>query len=353
MGPLSHDDYRAARYFPSLDGLRAVSILLVVLFHVGSATFVWANGRLGVAVFFVLSGYLITTLLLREHDRKGSVSLRGFYLRRAFRILPLYYVMLVVYVGLYIVVGFGDRAGDLRASLPWFLTYMNDFRPGVLHGSTPYQQSWSLGVEEKFYLFWPLLGFVLTPRFRAPIAVAAASVPAVLYAVGVAPWFAFYGQIMVGCVLAIVMHRAAGYRLVTGAARGPFAIAAAIVLLVLERHHPALSLIFPLAVAIVLAGIVSGRTGARALATRPMIWIGERAYAVYLVHLLCLIAALHAARQVIGGGLAQDVLVFAVGLAASLVGADILRRTVELPMIRVGRRLQQRERSGAAVTNPA
>src|SRR5206468_1693138 len=109
----------------------------------------WANGRLGVAVFFVLSGYLITTLLLREKDRKGRVSLTSFYQRRAFRILPLYYFVLLLYVGLYIVIGFGDRAADLRHSLPWFLTYMNDFRPGVLHGSTPYQQSWSLGVEEK------------------------------------------------------------------------------------------------------------------------------------------------------------------------------------------------------------
>jgi peptidoglycan/LPS O-acetylase OafA/YrhL len=352
MVPLQYDDYRAAKYFPSLDGLRAVSILLVVLFHVGSATFVWANGRLGVAVFFVLSGYLITTLLLREHDRNGKISLSAFYLRRAFRILPLYYVVFAIYAGLYIVVGFGDRADDLRASLPWFLTYMNDFRPGVLHGSTPYQQSWSLGVEEKFYVFWPLLGFALAPRFRASIALMTAFVPVVLYAAGVAPWFAFYGQIMVGCALAIAMHGPVGYRLVTKLARGPFATVAAVILLVLERHHPALGLIFPFAVALVLAGIVSGHTGAALLATRPMIWIGERAYAVYLVHLLCLIMTLHAVRHVIGGGLTQDIVVFAVGLGASLVCADLLRRTVELPMIRAGRRLQ-REWRGAAVTSPA
>jgi peptidoglycan/LPS O-acetylase OafA/YrhL len=348
---LGYDEYRRARYFPALDGLRAVSILLVVLFHVGSATFVWANGRLGVSVFFVLSGYLITTLLLRERDRDGRVSLSRFYLRRAFRILPLYYLVLVIYVAVYIVLGIGDGAHALARSLPWFLTYMNDFRAGILHGSTPYQQSWSLGVEEKFYLFWPLLGFVLLQKLRGWLAASAAAVPVLLYVLGIAPWFQFYGQIMVGCLLAMAMHHPVGFRICARAARGPLAIGATIVLLVLERHHPALGLLFPVAVAIVLAGIVSGGPGMRVLATRPMTWVGERAYAVYLIHLLCLLVVLHAARHVLSGGLLQDTVVFAVGLAVSLAAADLLRRHFEVPLIEFGRGvgLRRRERGEAAV----
>lgn len=341
---MSYAEYRASKRFPALDGLRAVSILLVVVFHVGSATFVWANGRLGVAVFFVLSGYLITTLLLRENERDGRISVSGFYLRRAFRILPLYYVVLALYVVLYMGIGLGGR-GELRHSLPWFLTYMNDFRPGILGGSTPYTQSWSLGVEEKFYFVWPLLAFVLLPRFRTQVAAIAAAVPVLLYALGVAPWFAYYGQIMVGCLLAVALNRPVGFRVLTLAARGPFAIAAAVVLLVLERQHHVLSLAFPVAAAVVLAGLVTGGPGTWLLSTRTMIWVGQRAYAVYLIHMLCLLAALHAARKVVGTGLVQDSIVLVVGLAASLVAAEFLRRRVELPMIDLGRRFASERRA--------
>src|SRR6187551_1792962 len=88
----THADYLAQRRFPGLDGLRAIAASMVVLFHFGGPDIV--QGWIGVHLFFVLSGFLITTLLLREHDRAGRVALVDFYLRRAFRILPVYFLVL-------------------------------------------------------------------------------------------------------------------------------------------------------------------------------------------------------------------------------------------------------------------
>ena len=89
MKSLTHADYLALRRFPALDGLRAIAAVLVVFFHYGGPD--WLQGWAGVQMFFVLSGFLITTLMLREERGTGRVSLSEFYLRRAFRILPVYW----------------------------------------------------------------------------------------------------------------------------------------------------------------------------------------------------------------------------------------------------------------------
>ena len=86
MKSLTHADYLALRRFPALDGLRAIAAVLVVFFHYGGPD--WLQGWAGVQMFFVLSGFLITTLMLREERGTGRISLKEFYLRRSFRILP-------------------------------------------------------------------------------------------------------------------------------------------------------------------------------------------------------------------------------------------------------------------------
>jgi peptidoglycan/LPS O-acetylase OafA/YrhL len=155
-------------HIPSLDGLRAVAIGLVLLSHAGASPgFPWHDaflpykrwlGAAGVSLFFVISGFLITLLLLREQARTATVSLKGFYTRRAFRILPAYLVYLAFVLSLQV-------AG--RASLgkgDWFcaLTYTMNFRrsPAWEVGHV-----WSLSIEEHFYLLWPLL-FLRVPHPR-------------------------------------------------------------------------------------------------------------------------------------------------------------------------------------------
>jgi len=171
----------AGERIPSLDGIRAFSIMLVIGWHLStSGTAPWLeqlwridSGNLGVRIFFVISGYLITSLLLAEHARTGTVNLKRFYVRRALRIMPAFYFFLVV-------IAVASAAGLVPASRTALLraaTYTaNYFRTDWTFGHT-----WSLAVEEQFYLLWPsvivLLGLrrsfvcagvvlLLSPTFR-------------------------------------------------------------------------------------------------------------------------------------------------------------------------------------------
>jgi peptidoglycan/LPS O-acetylase OafA/YrhL len=157
----------------SLDGLRALSIALVLLWHLAGnqgipftrADLALDFGALGVRCFFVISGYLITTLLVREHARTGRISLRDFFLRRTFRIFPAFYVYVLV-------VAVGAWLGALvlaRHDVTFALTYtMNYHHPR----GWPLGHIWSLSVEEQFYLLWPALMALAGPRWIRVIALA-------------------------------------------------------------------------------------------------------------------------------------------------------------------------------------
>jgi peptidoglycan/LPS O-acetylase OafA/YrhL len=141
-----------------LDGVRGIAILMVILFHYGYLGFGW----IGVQIFFVLSGYLITTILLRERDFTLGIYLKRFYWRRSLRIFPLYFGYLLLITVCYLLFSnpavFGEQwlflytyTFNIYSTLP---SYQNSFFLGHL---------WSLSIEEQFYLVWPLLVFVL-PR---------------------------------------------------------------------------------------------------------------------------------------------------------------------------------------------
>jgi peptidoglycan/LPS O-acetylase OafA/YrhL len=160
---------RHAETIPSLDGIRAVSVLIVVLAHSGLEDVV--PGGLGVTIFFFLSGYLITTLMLTENDRTGSISILQFYARRVFRLMPPLFVSLAIAYGLTFagLLAGGITIKGLAAQLLYFANYYGlFFDPGntVPDGTGIL---WSLAVEEHFYIFYPLfmvllLGSKLQPR---------------------------------------------------------------------------------------------------------------------------------------------------------------------------------------------
>ncbi|MBI5547376.1 MAG: acyltransferase [Deltaproteobacteria bacterium] len=154
-----HAAFREAKFFPALDGLRAISILVVIWHHAGGegASGILARGFHGVSLFFAISGFLITTLLLREQDTKGQISLSRFYLRRTLRIFPLYYLVLGVYTVLVLVVERGSVAGQgFMANLPSFLTYTSNWLVSRDAGARViFYFAWSLATEEQFYLLWP------------------------------------------------------------------------------------------------------------------------------------------------------------------------------------------------------
>src|SRR5262249_39709282 len=136
-----------AKHIPKLDGLRAISALLVMLYHFGLPI----PAGLGVTCFFVISGFLITRLLLDGHERTRRVSLKDFYIRRSFRIFPAFYVY---WAGITVWLVYRRHVIWGQAVSSFF--YVCNYYQGLHHyPSTPYSRTWSLGVEEQFYLLWP------------------------------------------------------------------------------------------------------------------------------------------------------------------------------------------------------
>lgn len=161
-------------HLPSLDGMRAVSILLVVGFHAQMAlapegAYSAYLGSLGVSIFFVISGLLITWLMIREREATGAFSLANFYIRRALRILPVYWLLLLAVVALRAVHIIAISWSDILRALTFTHNY-----PNTLHPPTYYSwwlgHTWSISVEEQFYLLWPSLFFFLPKRFAARLA---------------------------------------------------------------------------------------------------------------------------------------------------------------------------------------
>jgi peptidoglycan/LPS O-acetylase OafA/YrhL len=163
-------------YLPGLDGLRAISVLAVLLYHDGvtGGLVDWMGGGfLGVEVFFVISGYLITLLLIGEHERTGLIDLRQFWLRRARRLLPALYTLLLV-VTVYCILFYSEMLakwrGDVVAALlyvtNWYLIWIDSSYFERLGRPSPFNHLWSLAVEEQFYLVWPLVVLGLLMAFR-------------------------------------------------------------------------------------------------------------------------------------------------------------------------------------------
>ena len=161
-----------SRSIPSLDGLRALSVLVVILGHTKSAFLdripfnaSFRHGGQGVAVFFVISGFLITHLLLKELRRTGRVSLKRFYLRRTFRIFPPFYVLLLVIAILNVLHKVHVSAADMTAAA----TYTWNYVP-LPNGGWLLAHCWSLTLEEQFYLLWPVCMAFLSRRTNLSIA---------------------------------------------------------------------------------------------------------------------------------------------------------------------------------------
>jgi peptidoglycan/LPS O-acetylase OafA/YrhL len=307
-------DFRKRGYIPELDGVRALSVLLVVSTHMYDAGMMWRwlSGWQGVTIFFVLSGYLITSLALREERQRGRLSLSAFYVRRSFRIFPLYYFTLLLYCVLILGLGMapGQREG-LCEALPYFVFYLQEvpfyfvgLRP---QGELPFFQSWSLGVEEKFYLLWPLLGFALWKgatalRRTRTFALVAAFV---LLPVGIYLWnpdlvpfsrnLISYHCILAGCLLALLLDDERWFNRLRFLASPAGTVGS--VALFLAVHFgtavvPALYLwniwgvLYSFATAAMLGSVLLGTGPLQTFLARPaLVFIGRLSYGIYLIHL--------------------------------------------------------------------
>jgi peptidoglycan/LPS O-acetylase OafA/YrhL len=354
---MSHAEFSNLKRFPAIDGLRAIAASIVVVFHFGGLSWKWISGWTGVQIFFVLSGFLITTLMLREEARYGAISIRAFYLRRVFRILPAYAVVLAV---IYILAHLRGQDASIRDTAPYYLSFLNEFKPSPL-----FLYSWSIGIEQKFYLVWPLLisaGLVgtFTRRVWLSITLIVGLVPLVLVVTAWPYWPVQYASILVGCLLAVIMHNPRSYKIIQPLTHPVTAtvIVAGFVGVQLTLFWtsawfnavmPRLYIFaFAIAVAVLLPALLGNGPTGKLLASRPFAFVGDRSYSLYLVQGVAGTTVLSVAPVLKASPGVRMVAVFVVALLA----ADLIYRWAEKPMIDIGRRLTARPPASGALAHP-
>lgn len=338
----AHARYLATRHFASLDGLRCLSILPVIWHHSTPRPLpgLAGKGPAGVDLFFCISGYLITTLLLREKAAHGKVALGAFYVRRALRILPLYYFVLLAYVALAWALPSDSlpRAHFFR-TLPLYATFtanwFADF--GVSHAIL-FSFAWSLCVEEQFYAFWPALVSGCSQRIAALVML---GLVALDYAAehGFVPLSplasrivtSFAAPIGLGSLLALALHSARGFALLGpllgGRFRAPLVLALALYSL---ANQQAPLLVFQLALtALVGACVVPERHALSALFAAPAVrYIGTVSFGLYLLNL----TAIGLVRRAFPDRVESSLFVFALSLPIAVGLAALTHRFIERPL---------------------
>lgn len=330
-------------YVRALDGVRAIAIVAVL----GAHFFGLPGGGYGVDLFFVLSGFLITTLLLEEHSRSGTISLAGFYLRRVRRLMPAFFAM-VVFVAVIEgeLMGTGRFVEFLAAGALYGANIARAYFPSTI-AATPLDHTWSLAMEEQFYLVWPpILALLLRRRMTVEKITRALAVAFVILAayrivlvlLNVSTERIHYSPeshadgLVIGCLLAVA--RARGLR-IPGWAAWPALTLITVALGGGKIVGPQLSLalVLPLvevaAAVLILAVTATGRIGS-ALSFGPIVWIGTISYSLYVWH--------QPARWITGSRTVP-------GLALSLVLAIFSFYVIERPF--------RRQREPAAQATPA
>jgi peptidoglycan/LPS O-acetylase OafA/YrhL len=305
---------RSWSHKPAIDGLRAIAVVAVLLYHGGVR---WApGGFLGVDLFFALSGYLITALLLIEHRERGHVDAKAFWIRRAKRLLPALFLMMLavaVYVALFAGAEEAIRLrGDGLATIFyganwWYVysgaSYFESFEPSM------FRHTWSLGIEEQFYLVWPLI-FMAGYRWSrgrtqrlavlaVGAAIASATLMFMLYSPQAGPSRAFYGSdtraqaLLLGAALAMILHAPIKQVIPDGwlAPIGAVALLGCVAMFTLASDQQAwLYQGGFLLIAILAVGLIASAAGDpatpmnRVLGLSPFVWIGSVSYGLYLWH---------------------------------------------------------------------
>ena len=352
---------RGIQHIPAIDGLRAIAVTAVIFYHLG---FTWIpGGFLGVDLFFVISGYVITRLLLDSIERSGGLDLRGFYKARARRLLPPMIFMIVV-TGFYITIWAQDSVRRFVTDVPfaltgsinwWLVAKEQDYFEAI--GRPPLlQHTWSLAVESQFYLIWPIILLLVLKRFGkkiipfAALLIALVSASLLFYVslqldASSDVSHIYFGTdthsvgLFLGSALAVswipqnfkseVSKRAQNFIDFIGVF-GLIGILASF-LLIDESSPTAYKIAFPLAavfgVAIITSIVHPASRFAPILQNRVLLWVGERSYAIYLWHWV--IFQISRPSVDIEG---EDWALIAVRILIVLALADISLKLVELPI---------------------
>lgn len=285
-----YDRYMATPRFSGLDGLRAVSVLAVIWQHTAGfnqSGGLLSRGYLGVDCFFAISGFLITTLLLRERDRTGHVSLRQFYLRRSLRIFPIYFTVLAVYVALMFTQRHTPEGVEFFHNLPGFATYTSNwFSSGGDHAT--FYFAWSLATEEQFYLFWPPLLVVLKGWWRVGVLIGLIAVDQAAGGLGLRVLASLATPILLGALVALTLHSPRGYAVLGRWLGGPLA-APVVALAVFGGLQAGVPDVVGQVLLVVLVTSVVVREDTQlhpVLTWRPLVFVGVVSYGMYLMQML-------------------------------------------------------------------
>ncbi|MFZ0593899.1 MAG: acyltransferase [Bryobacteraceae bacterium] len=355
LGRTSGDGTFAFRHFPQLDGLRGVAILLVIFCHVlqfGSGMHVGGSGGiggLGVLLFFVLSGFLITGLLDREKHQAGRISLSGFYIRRVLRLFPALFCFLAV---LCLLIVLGIVTDTSWRTVAACLLYIRNIRGQGLSTS----HIWSLSIEEQFYLFWPCIMRGVNRAVALRIAVAGVLAVSVFRMVGIKlewspynlgafyerSWYRF-DSILIGCAIALILSESVNLGKLRAYLSGialPLLVWPAI--LVWTEYGESVTQVWYLTVQMILAGLILlnlilGRESPylRAFCHPVARWFGRISYSWYLWQQLFTVFT---SPPWLG------LRIFPVNVAASLLLAVASQRLIERPFLRMKDHLGQRGR---------
>lgn len=305
---------------PALDGIRAIAVFLVLFYHLGNERALpYFPGPLGVLGFFVLSGFLITWLLLKEQERTASISLKGFYKRRALRIFPAFYAFWILSVGSRLL-WHGEGQVPWSQALSAFF-YVSNYFHAIFHPAPDFIiHTWSLSAEEQFYLLWPLT-FLIFSRKRKLLMAGLSLIIVAIWVHRLHLWItahaAFYityafdtraDALLVGCLLALVLKERMGQRFFAPVCRpvwAPIVTASLIGICVFAGHQiESFDLtggltIEPLLVAILICQLVlqSESWPWRWLNMRPVTYLGRISYPLYLYHMLATHVAMRVAAR--------------------------------------------------------
>lgn len=358
-------------HVPALDGIRGVAVALIVWRHLELLVPAWEDGAplagsfLGVDLFFVLSGFLITSLLLGEQEHTGAIRFGGFFRRRALRLLPALLVLLGAHLGYAAVAGL--PAGLERSSLLSILFYYSNWKiASELYVAEGLGHMWSLAVEEQFYLVWPFVVALLAgrrrPRALLPALLVAATVAvalhrAVLWRQG-AGWLPLYvrtdtraDSLLIGALTALVWSRgpvvARSVPVVATAGLALVAVFAAVVPVDSPAYYLGGFTVVAVAAAAVVLGVLHGGWwGARLFAARSLRAIGRVSYGLYLWHL-----PVFTGVQRYGAGWSAPARV-ATGLSLAAIATIVSWWCIERPVLAWKDRLEARSTAATGSMPP-
>ncbi|WP_083384879.1 acyltransferase family protein [Cupriavidus sp. USMAHM13] len=322
---------REIKYSPQLDGLRAICIIFTIFNHIkGSPSFI--NGTAGVDVFFALSGFLITGILLRS----DWTDLKGYYIRRFHRILPVYYLSLIITVALAIVLfklNIGDPKIDQLSSI--LLPSMFVSRELAHNAPTLFGQAWTVGIEEKFYLAWPVL-FLLLGSNKARLFFLMAII-VLLFEIGNEFFLRGYAGIALGTIAAIFYFR---WGFFANEHYG-FSLMLAAYLVCILSDLWCRNLLISISAAIFIPALYARESFySRALSNKYISFIGRLTFSIYMFHVLIINAVELSLRHF---RLDAWYIIFFIAYPTTVLTAWLIYKYYENPLIARGKKLAARK----------